>query len=158
MLGKRSGARHLRGVLSPIGGRRLPVGWAGRDAVWSGSGLLSPFLPRPASGDLQFEGEAEKGTDQDDSGKYPDAGERRLDGDRADDVAGDQELQPEQNRAPELATVPPVDIGSAPAPVHGGEDRRGYRAYHDHRYPDGFDALSDRLDRMLEIHSGAPAP
>ena len=64
---------------------RLSVGVAGSGRCW--------FLPWPASGDLQLEGETEKGADDDDDPENQDAVQRWRDGDRSDDVSSYEQFE-----------------------------------------------------------------
>jgi hypothetical protein len=50
-------------------------------------------LPWPAPLDLDLEREAQEGSDKDDGGEHPKAPEGGRDGDRSNDVRGDEELK-----------------------------------------------------------------
>lgn len=56
-----------------------------------------PGLPRPATGELDLEREAQEGSHQDDHGQDTDARERRPDDDGPDDVTGHEQLEPEED-------------------------------------------------------------
>ena len=61
--------------------------------------------PRPAPLDLDFEREAQKGPYDDDHRQDSHTTKRRVDCHRVDDVAGNEELEPQQNGATELLPV-----------------------------------------------------
>lgn len=62
------------------------------------STLRTLRLPRPAPFELDLQRHAEERPDQDDDREHARAPERRRDRDGANDVRGDQELEPEQDR------------------------------------------------------------
>lgn len=104
----------------PTGGfpccRRLPlselvlcVGWGQR------------FLPWPATGDLELEGQAEEGSDEHDPREHSDAAEVEGDRNGADDVGRDEELQAEQDRSTEAG--PGRTYRAVCAAVSGGSAR-----------------------------------
>jgi hypothetical protein len=66
-------------------------------------GSAIALSPRQAPVDLDAEREAEKGPDQHDQTEHGEVLQRRLDGNGADDVRRDQELEPEQYPAARVA-------------------------------------------------------
>ena len=79
------------------------------------SGPIRPVafarLPRPVAGDLHFQREAQEGSNEHDPTQHCDAAQVGPDGDGADDVGGDQQLQAEQDRPAELLAKRAVDLG-----------------------------------------------
>ncbi len=54
-------------------------------------------LPGPATLELNLQGEAQERPYRDDDRENADGAERRVDGDRSDDVGGDEKLESEEN-------------------------------------------------------------
>lgn len=67
-------------------------------------------MPGPAAGEFDFEGPAEKRTDGNDGGKHRDAGKCWLDGNGANDVAGNENFESEEDRASNALSVGPKGI------------------------------------------------
>jgi len=67
--------------------------------LWDDSGALQTAL------DLQGEGEAQKRPNHDHEGEHGNARQRVCYDDRANDVTGDQEFQPEDDRAADHAAI-----------------------------------------------------
>src|SRR5690606_29115240 len=80
-------------------------------------------LPRPAPLQLDLEGEAQEGPDQDDQPEEGDAFERQGDGHGADDVGGDEELEAEEDGATDPLAEPDVDLGGVAAAHGSGENQ-----------------------------------
>jgi hypothetical protein len=69
-------------------------------------------LPWPAALDLQLQGQVEKRPNDDDERQNEDVLQCRSDAHRADDVAGDQELETQQDRTPEVLAVGSIAISA----------------------------------------------
>src|SRR5690606_20558533 len=126
-------------------------------------GRLPPRLPRPAPLDLQLQGHAQEGTDQDDRGQNPHALERRRNGHRPDDVRGDQEREPQEHRPRQPSPIVRVRrLHRGPAPrVPQEAARRHDHPDHDRAEPADLDDPADELGeaRKLEsVHPPGPAP
>ena len=64
----------------------------------------APLAPRPATVDLDLEGETQHDPDHDDGAEHEHAVDRRLDDHGPHDVADDQDLEPEQDDPSEVAS------------------------------------------------------
>jgi hypothetical protein len=61
-------------------------------------------LPRPAALNLDLERKAQKRPEKDDEAEHSQVVESRVDGDRADAIGSDQELEPEEDRSTEVSS------------------------------------------------------
>src|SRR3954447_11913312 len=95
-----------RRLVEPVRGTRPP---ASTEPAVSGGGLA--LLPWPSSGYLDLEREAQKCTDEDDRAQDRHACEVGRGGDGPDDVAGDEQLEAEQDDLAELLAEARVDGG-----------------------------------------------
>ncbi len=67
--------------------------------------LALPPLPRPPPLEFELERHAQKRPDENDDREDANAAKRRLDGNRADYVGSDEELEAEQNRPSDTVAV-----------------------------------------------------
>src|SRR5262249_12841894 len=91
----------------------VPVPVARRSGAIDRRGIRA-LLPRPATITLHLPGEAEERPDDHDHAEYRDAGERRLSGDRLDNVARHQQLQAQQDNLAQLLAKRAINIGLTP--------------------------------------------
>lgn len=98
------------GAVAPVRRRRCPRGLRARlirvvapEATPACSPVTRPLcsVPREPAGDLGLERERQERPHRDDHREDADRPVRRADDDRADDVAGHQQLQAEEDRAPD---------------------------------------------------------
>lgn len=94
------------------------------------------LLPWPPPGDLELERKAEEGADAHDHGQHSDACVRRFDGDCTDDIAGYEELQPQQDRSPDATAIAAVHARLSATDPDSRENGRQERS-HDY---DGYAA------------------
>src|SRR5262249_39261310 len=88
-----------------------PLTWQDRAWLFRWGNDRAAGLPRPTAGQLDLQRPAQEGPDQHDDGEYCHAGEGGLGGDSADDVAGYQQLQAEQDCPAELLAETAVIAG-----------------------------------------------
>lgn len=105
------------------------------------------LVPGPVTGHLHLKGEAEEGADHDDDRQHGNAGEARIDHHCADDIAGQQQFESEENRSGQAVPIFRVGLAGRPlSPVEkeiNGVDKRTQRY---HRYPAGFDDSSNQFE------------
>lgn len=73
-------------------------------------GSQAPQVPRPRAVDPHLQREAEDDPNGDDHPEHPNAHQRRVDDDRANNVPDDEHFQAEQDGLAELSTQPPVTL------------------------------------------------
>ena len=81
-----------------------------------------------------------------------------LGGDGADDIAGHEQLQAEQDRLAELLAEAAVGRDVVTGEPDGGGDGRDRRADEHDRDPGGIDDLTDPLDRVVVIQCRSRPP
>ena len=109
-------------------------------------------LPRQATLDFHLQREAEERADDDDEPQHAQVLERGLHGHGADDVADDEELQPQQDAAPQVAPVGLVrrrERALAP-PVAKQQHRRDDGSEHQHRHAAHLDRRPDVPDHGVQ--------
>src|SRR4028118_1088937 len=112
------------------------------------TGLVLVPVPGPASLDLDFQREAQERPDENDAAEDQKTLERRLQGDRADDVGGHEELEPQKNGPPQVRSIEAESVGpgTAPQDLPEDEDRRSDDAEDD----DGDAADFDGARRQFQ--------
>lgn len=115
----------------------MASGWARRhEKLFPVSGS---WLPGPVPFDTVLEGETEKGAYQYDHAQYCHALKRMRNCHGADDVPGDQELEPQDNRLSQFATLLAIHggfVGCMPLREH--PHRRQRETRQDRENPDRF--------------------
>lgn len=119
-------------------------------------------LPRPPTLNFNFKGEAEEGANQYDAREDTHGCEGGFDSSGIDDVAGDQEFEPEENRPSEVAPVALVCGGeSVRGPTAEKHERGDGRATQDEGHANGLNRVCHGLRPSCNIHdreciSGSP--
>jgi hypothetical protein len=85
-------------------------------------------LPGPAPLQLDLQREAEERPDEDDEAEHDDLLEGGVGADRAQDVGGDQQLQAEDDRAPQPTPEAVIDGAAAAGPLPERQAERDDRA------------------------------
>lgn len=119
-------------------------------------GCGSALLPWPATTYLDLQREAQERADDDDPAEYRYAAETGLGSDGADDVAGHQQFQSQQDGLAETLTKPAVDVGLAMGESNQGNAERDHCSDDDDDDPCAVDGHPDLLDNVVVGHL-APA-
>jgi hypothetical protein len=115
---------------------------------------LGAGLPGPAAVDFHLEGETQEGSDQDDRTEDGEVFQSGGHGDGADDVAGDEEFESEQDGAAEALAIGAVAVESGGRA--GGEGFEGGEqdAEYDDEDSGGVDGHAEGFDGGLESGHG----
>jgi hypothetical protein len=114
-------------------------------------------LPGPSAVELYLQTEAQQRANEHDDAQYASILHRRRDGDGANDVGCDEQLEPEQNDSTEPLAKYPIAIV---APLTAADRHRGCGgdAENDDRDSDAVNSFSDRIHRIREAHVRILAP
>ena len=136
---------------------RAAARWRSRLRFARGARSLGRLArPRQLAFYFELQRQAEKGADQNDESKHEHVLQRGRDDDGADDVARDEELQPEQNRAAKVLPVKAVAIAGGLRPLEEKPARRDEGTEHHDEHASAINGDADDFDDVAEmIHSYA---
>ncbi len=113
-------------------------------------------MPGPAAGEFDFEGPTEKRADGNDGGEHRDAGKCWLDGNRANDIAGNEDFESEEDRASDALPVGSKSIiGRQGTPTFQEKKRHPNKPEGDDENASEINAFSDEGDQGLQVRGHA---
>lgn len=110
------------------------------------------MLPGPPTRDFQLQRPAEESTNEYNKGEYAHTLERWAYGHRADDICGNQKLQPQQNRASEETSKPPIDPTLAAQESRDSKDKCQHNAHDNSNHARRLHGAASYLNPVLKIH------